>query len=509
MLALLLAFAAAFTVRLLYGVPLGGGFVLLDFAAFGGLFGAILQAGVQRLLKRPAPRKWLVFTTLASVLGAAHLVFAPTAPAVLLLVVDCLRADRLSEERMPETWALAQSSVRFSHAHAQSSWTRSAMPSLLSGRVPAEHGSYRTRPTPDRIREDVPLLAELFSQQGWLTAAFVEQAQLDGAFGYARGFGRYGFRDGKAARLNARFLQWNWVFRTVPRFVLLHYIDAHGPYTPKPTPKHLPPSALATSPSAAWRATINGIRAGRIKPTTQDFAHLAGLYDGEVSHLDRRLGELYKALEADGTLDASWLVLTGDHGERFGEHGNVEHMGNPDEAVLAVPLLLRPPGGGAGRWVGEVVQHVDVAPTLLLAAGLVPDGRMAGRDLRAVQDGDAGMPSFAEEWSGRTHRVSVREGGWKLVRSPAGKLYDLAHEPSESRDVSAEHPEVVLRLESLIAAYFAGAADGSLADVNWADVPSARWTQGAAVVGDALPGADTMKALQKLGYLDDGGDGDE
>ena len=182
MLALLLAFAAAFTVRSLYGVPLGGGFVLLDFAAFGGLFGAILQAGVQRLLKRPAPRKWLVFTTLASVLGAAHLVFAPTAPAVLLLVVDCLRADRLSEERMPETWALAQSSVRFSHAHAQSSWTRSAMPSLLSGRFPAEHGSYRTRPTPDRIREDVPLLAELFSQQGWLTAAFVEQAQLDGAF---------------------------------------------------------------------------------------------------------------------------------------------------------------------------------------------------------------------------------------------------------------------------------------------------------------------------------------
>jgi arylsulfatase len=498
MLAILGAVAAAFTLRSLYGVPLGGGVVLADFAAFGGLLGAILQAGVQRLLRRPAPRRWLGFTTLASVLGAAHLVFAPTAPAVLLIVVDCLRADRLSEERMPATWALAQSSVRFSHAHSQSSWTRSAMPSLLSGRFPAEHGSYRTRPTPDRIREDVPLLAELFSTQGWLTAAFVEQAQMDGAFGYARGFGRYGFRDGKASRLNARFLQWNWVFRTVPRFVLLHYIDAHGPYTPKPTPKHLPPSALATTPSASWRATINGIRAGRIKPTTQDFAHLAGLYDAEVSSLDRRLGDLYKA-----------LAFTGDHGERFGEHGDVEHMGNPDEAVLAVPLLLRPPGGGAGRWVGEVVQHVDVAPTLLLAAGLVPDKRMAGRDLRAVQDGDAGMPSFAEEWSGRTQRVSVREGGWKLVRSPEGKLYDLAHEPSESRDVSAEHPEVVLRLESLIAAYFAGAAQGSVADVSWADVPSARWTQGAAAVGDALPGADTMKALQKLGYLDDGGDGDE
>jgi len=506
MLALLLAFAAAFTVRSLYGVPLSGGWVLLDFAAFGGLIGACLQAGVYRLLRRPWPRRTLVAASVAASLGAFHLLFAPTAPAILLVVVDCLRADRLSEERMPATWALAQTSVRFTHAHAQSSWTRSAMPSLLSGRFPAEHGSYRTRPTPDRIRPDVPMLAELFSAHGLLTAAFVEQAQLDGAFGYGRGFGRYGFRDGKAPQLNQRFLQWNRIFRTVPRFVLLHYIDAHGPYTPKPVPKHLPRSALATSPSAAWRATINGIRTGKIAPTSQDFARLAGLYDAEVKQLDRRLGELYAALQADGTLDASWLVFTGDHGERFGEHGDVEHMGNPDEAVLSVPLLLRPPGGVPGRVVSELVQHVDVAPTLLFTSGITPDAKMAGRDLREVRDGDVGMPSFAEEWSGRTQRVAVREGGWKLLRSPDTRLYDLAHDPMETRDVAGEHPEVVQRLESLIAAYFAAAADGSIAGVDWAQVPSARWTQGAPIVGDAEPGADTMKALQKLGYLDEDGD---
>ena len=225
MLPLLLAVMAALTVGLLFGVPVGGALVLLDVAAIGALAGAILQAAVHLVGRRPVRRWTLGLVTVAAGTAGAHLSLAPAAPAVILIVVDCLRADRLTPALMPKTDALAQSSMRFTQARSQSSWTRSSMPSLLSGRFPTEHGLYRTHPRPDRIRDQVPMLAELFSDGGWLTGGFVEQAQLDAAFGYDRGFGRYGFHDGNAAQLDSKFIAWNTLFRTVPRFALLHYID--------------------------------------------------------------------------------------------------------------------------------------------------------------------------------------------------------------------------------------------------------------------------------------------
>ncbi|MFZ5476814.1 MAG: sulfatase, partial [Myxococcota bacterium] len=458
----------------------------------------------------PAGRALPVAAVLAAA-GAAHLVFAPAAPAVVLLVVDCLRADRLAPSTMPEVASLFADSTRFTQARSQSSWTRSAMPSLLSGRYPVEHGLYHTRPRPDRIREGVPMLAEHFRDAGWLTAGFAEQPQLDAAFGFDRGFGHYRFRSGLAKKLNARFLTWNAVFRTVPRFVFLHYVDVHGPYTPKKAfrPKRLPQSELKTSTSRNWRAVIEGVREGRIQLTEADTARLAALYDGEVRQLDANLGDLLDALRADGTLDASWLVLTADHGERFGEHGDLEHMRTPDEVVLAVPLLVRPPGGGPAREVVEIVQHVDVAPTLLALAGIARPPDLPGRDLTPALAGEALAPTvaFAEEWAGKVHRAAVREGDWKLVRDPEPRLFDLDADPGETRDLAAERPDVVARLEGQLAAYFAAGARGEpIARVDWeaAARSGERWTPTRRGEG-AAPEVDdeTMEALEALGYLED------
>lgn len=512
LLALVGAVVTATAVSLTFDVPVrAGGVVLLDVAALGALVGACLSAALARLRRRALPGRTLAATAVLALLGSAHLALAPAAPAVLLVVVDCLRADRLDPERMPKTFALATTATRFTQARSQSSWTRSAMPSLLSGRYPVEHGLFRTRP-PDRIRADVTMVAERFSEAGWMTAAFVEQAQLDAAFGYARGFGRYGWRDGTAPGINRRFLWWNRAFRSVPRFVLLHYIDVHGPYTPKK--RHLAPdlpkSELITRPSRKWRATINAIRKGALAPTANDWAYLAGLYDGEVRQLDVQLGRLFRSLRADGTLDASWLVFTADHGERFGERGEIEHMNAPDETVLAVPLFVRPPGGREARVVTGVVQHVDVVPTILAAVGLPVTAELPGRDLGALLRGDAGAallpsPSFAEEWYGKHHRVSVREGDWKLHRVPR-RLYDLATDPGETLDVSAAHPAVVARLEGQLAAYFAAAANGvPIATVDWeaAAASGKVWTPTEpATAEEAEPSDGTMEALEALGYLE-------
>jgi arylsulfatase A-like enzyme len=471
--------------------------------------GALLALPVARLRKRPLPWRALAVSAGLAGLGAAYLRLAPPAPAVVLMVVDCLRADRFTPSHMPKFFALTDSAVRFARARSQSSWTRSAMPSLLSGRYPTEHGLYRMDP-PDRIRSDVTLLAERFRDAGWLTGAFVEQAQLDAAFGYDRGFGRYGWRDGLATRVNERWLRWNALFRTVPRFVLVHYIDVHGPYAPKGKfkPKDLPPTQLATRGSK-WRETIRAVRSGRVTPSASDWAHLGALYDGEVRQVDARIGSALARLRADGTLDASWFVFTADHGERFGEHGDIEHVGPPDETVIAVPLLLRPPGGAERRTVLDVVQHVDVAPTLIAALGLPADPALPGRDLGPALRGEPlpPAPSFAEEYAGRRHFASVREGDWKLVREDRSHLYDLATDPLETRDVAAEHPDVAARLEGLLAAYFAAAvAKTPIAAVDWAAAAAsgAVWTPGGLPEGErAAPSTETMRALEALGYLDE------
>jgi arylsulfatase A-like enzyme len=394
------------------------------------------------------------------------------------------------------------------------------MPSLLSGRYPAEHGLYRTNP-PDRLPDDLALVSERFAAAGWMTAAFVQQPQLDPAFGFDRGWSRYGNDDGPAPAVNEKVLAWNRLFRSVPRLVFVHYLDAHGPYTPAPRfrPADLPPTTLALRPFEKWRATLDAIERGTLVPTAEDWAHLRGLYDGELRQLDVRLGALFRALDEDGTLDAGWVVLTADHGERFGERGAGAHMGPPDETVIAVPLLVRPPGGTEARAVDTVVQHVDVVPTLLAAAGLPGDPRLPGRDLGPALRGEAlpDRPSFAEEWAADTHHATVREGAWKLWRGATPALYDLATDPGEARDLSAERPDVVARLDGLLAAYFASANGGS-SPVDWAKVDwaaavrsGARWTPGARADGPAATTSEeTLRALEALGYVvDDGGAAEE
>lgn len=505
------AASAVAAVEVLFGVPLvGGAHVLATTAAAGAMIGALIALLLAVLRKTSKPLGLLILATAGTAAGAAWMARAPPAPAVILVVVDCLRADSFSAHRMPATHALTADGARFNRARAQSSWTRTSMPSLLTGRYPAEHGLYRMDP-PERIPEDMPLLAERFQAAGWMTAAFAQQPQLDPAFGYGRGFGRYNWRDGRAHQITPKLSAWNKVFRTVPRFVLAHYLDVHAPYTPRPRfrPVGLPHSSLATHPFKAWRDTVIRIERGTLVPTADDWAFLAGLYDGEVRQLDAELDGLLDGWRADGTLDAAWVVLTSDHGERFGEHGRIAHMGPPDEAVLSVPLLIRPPGGGKRRSVNEVVELVDVVPTLISAAGLPPDPLLPGRDLTPALAGErlAERPSFAEEWASTLHHASVRIGDWKLLRGNRTELFDLSTDPGELRSVADANPDVVQRLEGTLAAYFAAAADRRpIGDVDWAAAATsgAGWTQKEVPPSDTTTlSEETREALEALGYMDE------
>lgn len=411
--------------------------------------------------------------------------FGPSAPAVYLVVIDCLGADRLSPELTPNTWELVRRSYRFPYARAQSSWTRSAVGSLLTGTWPVQHGLYRLQP-PDRVRDGVPRLAASFREAGWATAAFVDQAQLDPAFGLAEGFQRFNFRDGDAPHIHDRFFRWHTFYRHVPRFVYVHYLDIHKPFDPRPPWRPEEPEGVTVriGPGSDWGRWMEKVNRGERRLTDADWAWLQALHEAELRQLDAELGTLWRRLEADGTLDHAWVVVTADHGEAFGEHGWFTHGGPPYEELLRVPMVIHPPGGVPEQVIPGHPRQVDVAPTLLAAAGIPGLPGLVGVDLGPALRGApfAELPSFAEFRGDETAELSVTLGTWKYLAGRGGEvLYDLAADPRETADAAAAHPGVMDALRREAAAYRA---------------------LGTGAPASAEPAAGTLEALRALGYLE-------
>ena len=456
-------------------VPASGWALLLAIAAIG----AGLAMGVGFAIVRP--RKFALAGVFVAAVGIAWIVWAPGAPGVTVVVIDCLSDERLNEELMPRTWALAEHAYRFENAHAQSSWTRTSVASMLTGSWPNRHQLYHVKPQPDRVSPDVPLLAPLVSASGRATAMFAEQAQLDRAFGLAAGFDRYGFRDGRANQIIDRYSRWRAFFRHVPHLAWIHILDIHKPYTPKhdngmPIPTPAKPTGNPYDDQAELMRELN--QGGR-KLRAGEWTTLRRAHESEVRELDTKLGQLWADLRADGTLDTDWLVITADHGEAFGEHGWFTHGSTPWSELIEVPLVIRPPGGlRKARVLTTTARHIDLAPTILGFFGLPAPG-MDGRDLGPALRGETmeDVPSFAEYFQETGRRISVTFGNRSLVRTPEGDAtYDLAADPGQQTPLPPD-PELL----ALLAEYLAkdGHAGGS---VQTSD--------------------ETMEGLRALGYLD-------
>ncbi len=490
-------------------VPASGWRLWADLLFAGLGLGLLLAGALTRAWRTAAPGALFVAAALAS------LRWAPSQPGVLLIVVDCLGADRFTDALMPQTRARLDDAWHFTDARAQSSWTRSAVPSLLTGRYPVEHGVYRLEP-PDRLRPGIPTLAQAFDDAGFATAAFINQAQLDPAFGLAAGFHRYGHRDGDATSIHHHFQGWHRFFRHVPRFAYLHYLDIHKPY--RPAPAFAPPRpaglSLTDAELADQAGLMTAVNTGRRQLSPADRSYLEQLHEAEIRQLDAALGTLLDQLSADGSLDRSFVVLTSDHGEAFATHGWLTHGGLPYDELLHIPLVIRPPGGlAAHRDVATPIQHVDVLPTLLGLVGVAaPDG-VSGRDLGPMLDagaveGATGLPrpTFAEYFAHDDHVVSVRTGDLHFIHGGGQEqLFDLATDPAEAVDLARARPDDLARLRNIGAAYLAtGLADGDLRTMDWQAAAGTErpWPTDNASGVDAAPAHDSVETLRALGYIE-------
>ena len=345
---------------------------------------------------------------------------------LLLITLDTTRADRIGcygyeGASTPHIDALARSGVKFETCLSPTPLTLPSHASILTGLYPFRHG-VRNNGT-HRLPSDVMTLGERFEAEGFQTGAVISAFVLDSRFGLDRGFGSYdddlsegrapstfGYRETKASATVARTREWLGGRGTDPWFLWVHFFDPHAPYEA--------PSAFSDGGSRSD-------------------------YDAEISYVDDGIGQIVEGLKKRGILEETLIVVSADHGESLGEHGEPTHTIFVYDATTKVPLIFTHRSLLQGKSIDATVSSVDILPTLLELFGLPPEPDLDGRSLAAaLRDDEAHLgdqkvylesmaPYLNHGWSGLR---AIRDRTARYVDAPKPEFYDLAEDPKETRN---------------------------------------------------------------------------
>ncbi|MBM3309962.1 MAG: tetratricopeptide repeat protein [Candidatus Aminicenantes bacterium] len=367
----------------------------------------------------------LLWAAGAAAAAFGHPALPPDAPRtnVLLVTVDTLRPDRLScyDKRFVQTPAIDALAARgglFERAFAHTSVTLPSHANILLGLTPIAHGvSENSRA---RVADGFLTLAEHLKAAGYSTAAFIGAFPLDARFGLNQGFDVYDDRVPSRSAHPGAFsertagevvsLARGWTGRQKgPWFCWVHVWDPHAPY--------LPPEPYAS----------------RFKSDP---------YSGEAAYVDAELGKLLSDLDRTGASAQTHVILTADHGESLGEHGELTHGYFAYNSTIHVPLLIAGPGLKARR-VAADVGHVDIFPTVCDLVGLRPPAALHGRSLGPLLQGGALPPravyfealdSFLNKGCAPLRGYILRDR--KFMDSPIPELYDLDKDFAEKTNLA-------------------------------------------------------------------------
>lgn len=377
---------------------------------------------------------------------------SPNRPDVFLVTIDTLRSDHVrcygdKQIETPAIDSLAHDGIRFANAFTASTITNTAHASILTGLYPSEHGVLDFG---SPLRPGIVTIAQALQQDGYATAAFIGAIILDSrtlAPGLDRGFDFYdNFPESVAAKVSRykkverrgmdvvrRAEKWMLAHPrgAKPRFVWVHLYDPHDPY----------------DPPAPFRQKY----AGR-------------LYDGEIAYADSALGEFLRFLKTQQDYAPSLIVLSGDHGEGLGQHGEDTHGLFLYDSTTHIPMLVKLPASSSkGIVVEPQVRTVDILPTILEVTH-TPAPRTEGASLE---------PLWLEPHNGTTaatQRIAIAETdyplrfGWsplksvrmsdeKYIEAPRPEFYDLKSDPGENKNLYAPWEQSVQQLRSMLADY--------------------------------------------------------
>ena len=381
----------------------------------------------------------LSFATLALTPACA---IGPASPKydganIVLISIDTLRADRLgvygyARAETPRIDRLAREGIRFEQVISPMPLTLPAHTSLMTALPTPAHGVQDNGAF--EIALGATTLAEQLQEAGYENGAFIGAFVLHSRWGLNRGFAEYndnfeyaqpggmpGQVERRAEAVIDAALEWLRQPREGPWFAWVHLYDPHSPYSaPEP---YL--SRYADRP-----------------------------YDAEIAYADAQIGRLLDELDSDGELDNTVVVLTADHGEGLGEHDEPGHGMFLYDTTILVPLVIRLPDRlGEGREVGEQVQLIDVAPTILELVGVAIPESFSGLSLTPFFQGEGGSSrvAYSETYYPRWHfgwqeLHALRKDGFKYILAPNEELYDLRSDPTEINNLVAQEPARVAAL---------------------------------------------------------------
>lgn len=370
---------------------------------------------------------------------------------VVLVSIDSLRADHLGaygyrRETSPTMAALARDGVLFRSTSATTAWTLPSHMSILTGRSLLGHGVVTDA---QRLGDDIPTLAEGFKAAGYTTHAIVSAPYVEARYGFGRGFDSYddqtirfathgaSYKEVTAPLLEKTAADWLEQNRDRKFFLFLHFWDVHYDYAPG--------APYDTMFDPHYEGSINGENfyfnpAVHAQMPERDLEHVVALYDGEIRLVDDHLAKLRAKLDEIGVGRKTVIVVTGDHGDEFFEHGRKGHHRTLYDEILRVPLIVYVPGAKPQR--SEVTMEtstMDIMPTVLGLVGAAVPAGVEGIDLTGVSY--LGRPEWNRTTVAELYRteslnvqVALRRTGEKLIHHFNDRLvesYDIATDPGE------------------------------------------------------------------------------
>jgi arylsulfatase A-like enzyme/Flp pilus assembly protein TadD len=371
---------------------------------------------------------------------------------VVFITIDTLRADHLGcygykQIRTPNIDALASESARFERAYTPVPVTLPAHTVIFTGTYPVFSGMHDF--SGNKLNPKQPTLASVLKGQGYITGAVIGSAVLDSRFGLNQGFDFYydhfDFNRLQESNLEEMerpgnvvadvALDWLGKNRQNKFFLWMHLYDPHYPYRPPP-------------------------------PYSEQYKDR--LYDGEIAFADVQVGRLISFLKANNIYRNTLIIVTGDHGESLGEHGEKTHGFFIYNATLHVPVIIHLPGSTSTKTVFELVSLADLMPTVLQALKVDIPTQVQGHGLLPLMvPTKAGETRnlYAETFLPRLHfnwseLRAVETEKYQFIDAPKPELYDLSKDPGETQNLYADKKAVAEelrnRLTTLISHYGAG-----------------------------------------------------
>jgi arylsulfatase A-like enzyme len=412
---------------------------------------------------------------------------------VIYLTVDSLRADHVGwhgydRDTTPFLDELADNAHEFINAYTHGCFTRQAFPSMMASEYPS------ICRTDGGLSEEFETIAQAFSTGGYTTGGFHSNPHLLPKFNYHRGFDRFydsNTEPSKLARLrqlvkdkvpSQSFVY--KIFQTVfnkteetvgfnpgtpfvladeitdeaitwvksvadedQRFLWLHYMDVHHPYSPPEEHQR----AFLNQPISDRRA-VQLRRKMLDSPediTEQEFNDIVALYDAEIRFVDAEIQRLVESIKAHWGSDVV-IAFTSDHGEELKDRGTFSHGATLFDELIHVPLIIK--HGDKSEIHEEVVGLMDLPPTLVECADVTIPSSFRGNSLKSLIEGGEIEKDYIIADQGDT--IAYRDSTWKYITGPdRSELYNVSEDPGETTNVIESNSDIIPEIENTLAEY--------------------------------------------------------